>query len=152
MKLVVTNSISSSQLACSRVLLLAVMPCSGPVGIMEIPSWELGISVFPSNLCPELLDDTNECQYILVHKIHLQLKLYHCNALLSKYIQQNNQKVGKNKTNLPIRLLFRLVTSLSPFSMCFSKPRISKWDFPHLTSPDGNSDWEIWYFCNSDDP
>ena len=46
------------------------MPCSGLVGIMEIPNWELGISVFPSGLCPELLDDTNECQYILVHKIH----------------------------------------------------------------------------------
>ena len=128
------------------------MPCSGLVGIAEIPNWELGISVFLSGLCPELLDDTNECQYILVHKIHLQLKLYHCNALLSTYIQQNNQKVENNKTNLPKRLLFPLVTSLSPFSMCFSKPRISKWDFPHLTSPDGISDWEIWYFRNSDDP
>ena len=50
-----------------------LMPCSGLVGITEIPNWELGISVFPSALCPELLDDTNECQYILVHKIHLQL-------------------------------------------------------------------------------
>ena len=59
---------------------------------------QLGISVFPSDLCPELLDDTNECQYILVHKIHLQSKLYHCNTLLSTYIQQNNQKVGKTKT------------------------------------------------------
>ena len=45
------------------------MPCSELVGITEILSWELD-SVFPSGLCPELLDDTNECQYILVHKIH----------------------------------------------------------------------------------
>ena len=49
---------------------LVVMPCSGLVGITEIPNWELGISVFPSGLCLKLLDDTNECQYILVHKIH----------------------------------------------------------------------------------
>ena len=98
------------------------------------------------------MDDTNECQYILVHKIHLQLKLYHCNVLLSTYIQQNNQKVEKNKTNLPIRLLFRLVTSVSPFMMRFSKPRISKWDFPDTTVPNSISDWEVWYFRNSDDP
>ena len=67
------------------------------MGITEIPNWELGISVFPSGLCPEQLDNTNECQYILVHKIHLQLKLYHCNTLLSTYIEQNNQKVGGEK-------------------------------------------------------
>ena len=97
------------------------MPCSGHVGTTEIPKWKLGISVFPSGLCAELLGDTNECQYILVHKIHLQLKLYYCNALSSTYIQQNNQKVEKNQNNLPIRLLFRLVTSLSLFSMCFPK-------------------------------
>ena len=46
------------------------MPCSELVGITEIPNWELGISLFLSGLCQELLDDTNECQYILVHKIH----------------------------------------------------------------------------------
>ena len=99
------------------------MPCSELVGITEILNWELGISVFPSGLCPELLDDTNECQYILVHKIHWQLKLYHCNALLSTYIQQNNQKVEKNKTNLPTRLLFRLVTSLSDFRCALQNPK-----------------------------
>ena len=76
------------------------MPCSGLVGITEIPDWELGISVFLSGLCPELLDDTNECQYIFMHKIHLQLKLYYCNALISTYIQQNNQKVEKKQNNL----------------------------------------------------
>ena len=90
-----------------------------------------------------MIIDTNECQYILVHKILLQSKLYHCNSLLSTYIQQNNQKVVKNKTNLPITLLFRLVTSLSPFSRCFAKPRISKWDFPDTTVPNSISDWEI---------
>ena len=104
-----------------------------------IGNWEF--LFFPSGLCPELLDDTNECQYILVHKIHWQLKPYQCNALLSTYIHQNNQKVEKK--NLPIRLFFWLVTSLSPFSMYLSKPWISKWDFPHLTSPDGISDWEF---------
>ena len=50
------------------------MPSSGLMGITEIPNWELGISVFPSGLCPELLDVTNECQYILVHKIPLTVK------------------------------------------------------------------------------
>ena len=28
----------------------------------------MGISVFLSGLCLELLDDTNECQYILLHE------------------------------------------------------------------------------------
>ena len=37
-----------------------LIPCSGLVGITEIPNWELGISVFPSGLCLELLDDTND--------------------------------------------------------------------------------------------
>ena len=60
---------------------------------------ELGISFFPIGLCPEILDDTDECQYILEHKILLQLKLYHCYSLLSTYIQQNNQKVGQKFTN-----------------------------------------------------
>ena len=36
-------------------------------------------------------------------------------------------------------------------SMCFAKPRISGWDFPHSMSPDGISDWKIWYFRNPDD-
>ena len=62
------------------------------MGITEIPN-----SQFPSRLCLELLDDTNECQYILVHKILLQLKLYLCDSLLSTYVQQNNHKVGKKK-------------------------------------------------------
>ena len=98
-----------------------------PIGNWEFPFFPV-VCVRNHWMTPG--DDTKECQYILVHKIQLQLKLYHCNTLLSTYIQQNNQKVKKNKTNLPIRLLFWLVTSLSPFSMCFSKPRISKWDFP----------------------
>ena len=69
------------------VVYVAYALCGTRGSYGKIPNWELGISVFPSGLCPELLDDTNECQYILVHKIHLQLKLYHCNALLSTYIQ-----------------------------------------------------------------
>ena len=66
-------------------------------------------------------------------------------------IQQNDQKVGF--FFLPTRLFFRLVTSLSPFSMCFAKPRISKWDFPDATVPNSISGWEIWYryFQNSHD-
>ena len=116
--------------------------------------WELRkfpISVFPSGLCPELLDDTNECQYILVHKIHLQLQHYHCNALLSTYIQQNNKKVEQKQNKFTYKIAFPVIDVTFPFSMCFSKPRISKWDFPHWTSLDGISDWEIWYFRNSDD-
>ena len=127
------------------------MPCSRLVGITEIPSWELGISVFPSGLCPELLDDANECQHILVHKIHWQLKLYHCKASLSTYIQQNNQKVGKKQNKFTSKIAFPVGDVTFRLSMCFAKPRISKWDFPHSTSPDGISNWEIWYFRNSDD-
>ena len=51
-----------------------------------------------------------------------------------------------------MRLLLWLVTSFSPFSMCLSKPRISKWDFPDTTVPNSISDCEIWYFLNSNDP
>ena len=105
-----------------QVLLNALLlPCSGLVGITEIPSWELGIYVFPSGLCPELLDNTNGCRYILVHKIHLQLKLYHCNTLLSTYIQQNNQKVEQNKFNNKIAFPFGDVT-FPIFDVLFKTP------------------------------
>ena len=100
-----------------------IMPCSGLVGSMEIPNWNWEFPFFPSGLCPKLLDDTNECQYILVHKIHWQLKLYHCNASLYTYIQQNNQKVEEKQKKLPIRLLFRLMTSLSDFRCALQNPK-----------------------------
>ena len=41
-----------------------------------------------------------------VHKIHLQLKLYHCNALLSTYIQQNNQKAEKPPPKFTNKIVF----------------------------------------------
>ena len=74
------------------------MGCSAAFRGIGIENLELVISIFPSCLCPKLLDDTNDSQYILVHEILLQLKLYHCNSLLSFFIiQQNNQKVEKKK-------------------------------------------------------
>ena len=80
---------------------------------------ELGISVFPSGLCPELLDDTNECQHILVHKIHLQLKLYHCNALLPIYI--SSKTINKSCQKPTIELAGRLGDILQHYTKQCSK-------------------------------
>ena len=87
----------------------------------------------------------------LVHKIHWQLKLYHCNALLYTYIQQNNQKVEEKQNKFTNKIAFPVDDVTFRLSMCFAKPRISEWDFPHSMSPDSISEWEIWYFRNSDD-
>ena len=94
-------------------------------------NWELGIEnfrFFPSRLCPELLDGTNECHYILVHKILLQLQLYHCNSLLFTYIHQNNHKVEeKNITN---KIAFLIGNATVPIFNVLCKTSTFQLGFP----------------------
>ena len=96
-------------------------------------NWELGISIFPTGLCPKLLDDTNKCQYILVHKILLQLKFYNCNSLLSTYIQRNNQKVeNKNKNNFTNKIAFLIADVTFPIFYVLCKTLTFQMGFPRL--------------------
>ena len=129
-----------------------LLPCSGLVGSTEIPNWELGISVFSQWFVSETIGWYKWVPiHFLVHKIHWQLKLYHCNALLYTYIQQNNQKVEEKQNKFTNKIAFPVDDVTFRLSMCFAKPRISEWDFPHSMSPDSISEWKIWYFRNFDD-
>ena len=114
-------------------------------------NWELGISIFPSGLCPELLDDTNECQYILVHKILLQLKLYHCNALLSTYFQQNNQKVEENQNKITNKIAFPIGDVTFPIFEVLCKTPTFQMGFPIYYYAEYFRLGNFWYFHNSHD-
>ena len=67
------------------------------------------------------------------------------------YILQNNQNVEEKQNKFTNKIAFPVDDVTFRLSMCFAKPRISEWDFPHSMSPDSISEWEIWYFRSSDD-